>query len=361
MTNEITPFHVTVDDADIADLRVRLARTRWPERETDSSQGAQLDRVQALAAYWADGYDFGFVKRLNAFPQFRTEIGGLGIHFVHVLSANPDARPLLITHGWPGSVVEFLKVLGPLSADFHVVAPSLPGFGWSDKPAETGWDVDRIARAWDELMTRLGYDRYGAQGGDWGATVTASLARQFPERIIGAHFTMAGVKLDDTTFDDATPSEIKALADLTRHRTTGSGYRALQDTRPQTPGYGLTDSPAGQLAWIAEKFWTWTDPDHPLTDEEILDDISVYWFTATAVSSSRICWESAGVDAREVAVPSGVTIFPHEIVRPSKRWAEKRFTDLRWYDEVPRGGHFAAYEQPELFVEQVRGFFSQVA
>ncbi|WP_020672615.1 epoxide hydrolase family protein [Amycolatopsis nigrescens] len=372
----IEPFRAHVGQAEIDDLRRRLAATRWPEPETvdDWSQGVPLGYVRELCRYWADGYDFGFADRVNAFPQFRTELDGLGIHFLHVRSPEPDALPLLLTHGWPGSVVEFLKVLGPLTdpgahggdpADaFHVVAPSLPGFGWSDKPSAPGWDTPRIARAFAELMTRLGYSRYGAQGGDWGAIVTTALASQHPESLAGIHLNMAMVGLDDTTFDDPTPTERKALADLDHHRTTGSGYYQQQRTRPQTLGYGLTDSPAGQCAWIAEKFWAWTDhdgrPESALTRDEMLDDISVYWFTASAASSARLYWETNTRDAAEISVPSGISIYPKETIRPSRRWAERRFTDLRWHEELDRGGHFAAFEQPGSFVEQLRGFFRLV-
>jgi pimeloyl-ACP methyl ester carboxylesterase len=368
------PFEVRVDDHQIADLRDRLRRTRWPERETvdDWSQGIPLAYTQELCSYWADGYDFGFADRINAFPQVRTEIDGLGIHLLHVRSAEPNALPLLLTHGWPGSVVEFLKVIGPLTdpaahggdpADaFHVVAPSLPGYGWSDKPAQAGWKVPRIASAWGELMTALGYGRYGAQGGDWGAGVTTALAEQQPKGLVGIHLNMAVAPPDPDTLAELTPVEQKALDDLGVHMASGTGYSAQQSTRPQTLGYGLTDSPAGQCAWIAEKFWAWTDcdgdPERALSKDEMLDNISVYWFTATAASSARLYWESFNTSHRaEVALPSGISIYPREIIRPSRRWAEKRFTDLRWYEELDRGGHFAAFEQPESFVDQVRGFF----
>jgi pimeloyl-ACP methyl ester carboxylesterase len=373
----MTPFEVGISEAEIDELRERLGRTRWPERETveDWSQGIPLAYVQELCGYWADGYDFGFAKRINAFPQVRAEVDGLGIHLLHVRSPEPDAMPLIITHGWPGSVVELLKVIGPLtdpaahggdpSDAFHVVAPSLPGYGWSDKPSTPGWDVPRIARAWDGLMSELGYDRYGAQGGDWGAAVTSAMAEQAPAGLVGVHLNMAIAAPDRDTFGDLTPTEQKALADMAEHRATGTGYSKQQSTRPQTLGYGLTDSPAGQCAWIAEKLWAWTDcdghPENALTRDEMLDNISVYWFTATAASSARLYWESFNsTSLAEVALPTGVSIYPHEIFRPSRRWLERRFTDLRWYDELDRGGHFAAWEQPESFVEQVRGFFRLV-
>jgi pimeloyl-ACP methyl ester carboxylesterase len=364
----VKPFQVSLDEADVADLRERLRRTRWPEAETvdDWSQGVPLSYVRELCRDWGEEYDFGFAGRLNAFPQFRAEIDGVGLHFVHLRSPEPGALPLVLTHGWPGSVLEFLDVLGPLTdpakyggdpADaFHVVVPSLPGFGWSDKPA---LKIQRVAELWDALMTTLGYDRYGAQGGDWGAAVASALGRF--GRPAGVHVNFA---LAPMTQDDPTPEEQRALADLEQFRRTGGGYSAQQGTRPQTLGYGLTDSPAGQAAWIAEKFWAWTDhqghPEEAVDRQKILDGISVYWFTATAASSARMYWENNERDLFTVDVPAGVSIFPREIVRPSRRQVERRYTDLRWFEELPVGGHFAALEQPELFVEQVRGFFRLV-
>jgi pimeloyl-ACP methyl ester carboxylesterase len=376
-TPAVTPFEVRVTDAEIADLRERLARTRWPEKEAVDGwdQGLPLAYAQELCAHWADGYDFGFADRVNAFSQVRTEVDGLGIHALHVRSPQADALPLVLTHGWPGSVVEFLQVIGPLSdpaahggdpADaFHLIVPSLPGYGWSDKPTEAGWGVPRIARAWDALVHALGYDRYGAQGGDWGASVTTTMAEQQPDGLVGVHVNMAIAAPDRSMLGDITPTEQKALDDLGVHRATGTGYSTQQATRPQTLGYGLTDSPAGQCAWIAEKLWAWTDcdghPENALSKQQMLDDISVYWFTATAASSARLYWESFNTShASEVAIPSGISVYPHEIYRPSRRWAERRFTDLRWFEELDEGGHFAAWEQPGSFVEQVRGFFRLV-
>jgi epoxide hydrolase len=373
----VEPFEVRIGDDEIADLRRRLADTRWPDAETVEGwgQGVPLSYLRELCAYWGDGYDFGLADRVNAFPQVRVSVDGLGIHALHVRSPEPGAVPLVLTHGWPGSVVEFLKVLGPLTdprahggdpADaFHVVAPSLPGYGWSDAPATTGWGVDRIARAWDTLMGALGYDRYGAQGGDWGATVTGSLAQQVPDRLVGVHVNMATVGPDKSTLDDLSADEQRTLDDIAEHRATGTGYSTQQSTRPQTLGYGVADSPAGQCAWIVEKFWAWTDhdgdPASALTRDEMLDDVSVYWFTNTATSSARLYWESLrDRNTDPIAVPSGISIFPREIYRPSRRWAERRYTDLRWYETLDRGGHFAAYEQPAAFVDQVRGFFRLV-
>ncbi|WP_370324382.1 epoxide hydrolase family protein [Amycolatopsis sp. WAC 04197] len=369
----IEPFEVRISESDIEDLRTRLRATRWPEPATvdDWEQGVPLEFARELCRYWAEDYDFGVAARVNAFPGFKTTVDGLGIHFLHVRSPEPDATPLVLTHGWPGSVVEFLDVLGPLTdpaahggdpADaFHVVAPSLPGFGWSDKPSSTGWNVERIARAWDELVGRLGYERYAAQGGDWGAGVTNMLAKVAPERLIGVHVNMAGVPYDGSVLGEPTVEERAAIGDLARFRAVGSAYAQQQATRPQTVGYGLTDSPVAQAAWIAEKFWEWTDndgsPETVLSWRQMLDAISVYWFTATAASSARIYWENKERDVSPVEVPSGISIFPREIVRPSRRWAELRYTDLRWYEVLAEGGHFAAFEQPEAFVGQLRGFF----
>jgi pimeloyl-ACP methyl ester carboxylesterase len=374
----VQPFRIEIDEERLSDLRQRLHRTRWPEAETvdDWSQGIPLAYVQDLCRYWADEYDWRRCEdRLNGFPQFRTEIDGLGIHLMHVRSPHPGALPLLITHGWPGSVVEFHKVIQPLvdptahggdAADaFHVVCPSLPGYGFSDKPARQGWGVERIARAWAQLMARLDYDRYGAQGGDWGATVTTSIGQQDAEHLAGIHITMPSVGPDKATLGELTPREEAALAGLAQYREWDSGYSKQQATRPQTLGYALVDSPAGQCAWIVEKFWAWTDcdghPENVLTRDELLDNVMLYWLTASGASSARLYWESFTRTNRDpVDVPTGCSIFPKEIFRPSRRWVERRFTDLRYWNELDRGGHFAALEQPASFVDEVRSFFRQV-
>lgn len=377
------PFAIELPPDVVADLRQRLSATRWPDRETvdDWSQGAPLSFVQELCRYWQDGYDFvAAEQRLNAYPQFRTEVSAdgesLGIHFVHVRSPEPHALPIVLTHGWPGSIVEFLGVIGPLtdprahggdaSDAFDVVVPSLPGYGWSDKPAVTGWGVQRIARAWDDLMGGLGYHRYGAQGGDWGAMVTASLGQQVPsERLVGIHLNMAIAGPDEETSGDLTPAEQAALADMGEHAAWGMGYSSQQSTRPQTLGYGLADSPAGQCAWIVEKFWAWTDcggdPQRALSRDQMLDNVMAYWVPGTAASSARLYWESfRNAGTGPVDLPTGISVFPREIIRPSRRWAERRFTDLRWFNELDAGGHFAAFEQPAAFVEEVRNFFRLV-
>jgi epoxide hydrolase len=378
VTSEIEPFQIEVPDAALRDLQDRLARTRWPERETveDWSQGVPLSYLQDLCRYWAAEYDWrSREKYLNTFPQFRTEIDGLGIHFVHAVSPVEDALPLVITHGWPGSIVEFHKVIGPLSdplkyggrADdaFHVVCPSLPGYGFSDKPSRPGWGVEHIADAWAALMERLGYPRYGAQGGDWGAGVTRNLASRHPDHIAGIHLNMVVVVPDSTATEELTDKERDFQASMQHYADHDSGYRKQQSTRPQTLGYGLVDSPAGQCGWIVEKFWSWTDSDgnplNVLTRDEILDNVMLHWLPATGASSARLYWESDTSRPRDkVTVPSGCSIFPKEIIRPSRRWTEKDFTDIRWWDEPARGGHFAAFEQPEIFVEQVRSFFRLV-
>jgi pimeloyl-ACP methyl ester carboxylesterase len=378
VADEIEPFVIEVPEAALEDLRRRLRATRWPEREPvdDWSQGAPLAYVQDVCRYWADEYDWRATEaRLNAFPQHRTVLDGLGIHFLHVRSPEPDAMPLVLTHGWPGSVVEFLKVLGPLTDPrghggdpddaFHVVCPSLPGYGFSDKPARTGWGVERIADAWAALMERLGYGRYGAQGGDWGAAVTTMIGRQDVAHCAGIHVNMpqAGPARDDP--GPFTESEQEALAALRHHRDWGTGYSKQQSTRPQTLGYGLVDSPSAQAAWILEKFWAWTDcdghPENALTRDELLDNVMLYWLPATGASSARLYWESFGArGGTPVTVPSGMSIFPKEIFRPSRRWAERTYLDIRSWHELDRGGHFAAFEQPERFVEEVRGFFRLV-
>jgi pimeloyl-ACP methyl ester carboxylesterase len=375
---EITPFRIEVPDGALADLRDRLRRTRWPEAETvdDWSQGIPLAHVQDLCRYWADEYDWRRSEaHLNGFAQFRTTIDGLGIHFVHVRSSESDALPLVITHGWPGSIVEFHKVIGPLAdpaahggdpADaFHVVCPSLPGYGFSDKPDKHGWDVHRIARVWAELMDRLGYRRYGAQGGDWGAAVTTSLGHQDAEHLAGIHLNMPVAFPDPAGMADLTEAEQATLAALAHYDQWDSGYSKQQSTRPQTLGYGLVDSPAGQCAWIVEKFWSWTDCDgdplNVLTRDELLDNVMLYWIPGTGASSGRLYWESfRHFDREPVAVPTGCSIFPKEVIRSSRRWVEQRFSDLRHWHELDKGGHFAAFEQPDAFVDEVRAFFRHV-
>ncbi len=376
MSDEIRPFRIDVPDADLDDLRDRLRRTRWPEPETvgDWSQGIPLAYTRELCDYWLNDYDWRAGEaRLNRFAQFRTEIDGVDIHFIHVRSPRGDALPLLITHGWPGSVVEFGKVIGPLTdperhggdaADaFHLVCPTLPGYGFSGKPDRPGWGVEQIGDVWDELMSRLGYRRYAAQGGDWGAMVTTALAIRHPEHLAGIHLNMP------VTFPgraarggDLTDREQAALASLAHYDKEDSGYSKQQSTRPQTIGYGLVDSPALLCAWIVEKFWSWTDcdgdPATVLTRDEMLDNIMLYWLPGTGASAARLYWESFRKPLPgPVTVPVGCSIFPKEIFRPSRRWAEQRFPALHYWNELDKGGHFAAFEQPETFVSEVRAAF----
>jgi pimeloyl-ACP methyl ester carboxylesterase len=375
MSSAVQPFRIAAADEALDDLRRRLRATRWPEKEPvdDWSQGIPLAYVQDVCAYWAEKYDWRAREaRLNRFPQFRTELDGLGIHFLHVRSRHPEALPLVITHGWPGSIAEFQKVIEPLSDPtahggdardaFHVVCPSLPGYGFSDKPASSGWNVDRIGRAWAALMARLGYGRYVAQGGDWGAMVTTAVGLQDREHCAGIHLNMPIAPPDPATMSSLTEREQGALASMQHYQDWDSGYSKQQSTRPQTVGYGLVDSPAGQAAWILEKFWAWTDcnghPENVLSRDELLDNVMLYWLPATGASSARLYWESFRNPAlAPVPVPTGCSIFPKEIFRCSRRWAEKRYTDLRYWNELERGGHFAAFELPELYVREVRDCF----
>ena len=384
MPDRVEPFVIRVDEAALDDLRDRLRRTRWPERETvgDWSQGVPLDYLRELCAYWASRYDWRATEqRLNQIPQFTTVIDGLDIHFLHIRSPHPGAMPLVMTHGWPGSFVEFERVLGPLTDPpahgaasapaFDVVVPSLPGYGFSGKPAAPGWDIHRIARAWAELMSRLGYPRFMAMGGDWGTSVSTSLALQHPDRLLGIHL-VPPLAPPDRSAGDITGEERAALADLEERRRTDSGYAAVHGTRPQTIGYSLTDSPAGLCAWIAEKVWAWTDHpgdlDEVLTADQVLDNITLYWLTGTGASSARLYWESIAqvvtwfttAASDTVTVPAGCSVFPKEVPRPSRRWAERRFANIVYWNQPARGGHFAAWEQPGLLTDEVRAVASRL-
>jgi pimeloyl-ACP methyl ester carboxylesterase len=370
--SDVRAFTLAVPEAELDDLRTRLTRTRWPEKEavSDWSQGTPLAELQALCAYWQQGYDWRRCEaRLNALGQFKTEIDGLDIHFLHVRSPHADAVPLLITHGWPGSVIEFMGVIEELAnpADgglaFHVVAPSLPGFGFSGKPTATGWGVEKIGRAWGELMTRLGYARWFAQGGDWGSAVTTAIAVQKVAGCAGIHLNMPiGRPLPDD-MANPTPPELKALTALKYYQDWDSGYSTQQRTRPQTVGYGLVDSPAGLAGWIFEKMWAWTDnsgsPFDALSRDAILDNIMLYWLPATGASSARLYWESFGSFApQKIDLPVAVSAFPKEILPTPRKWAERNYTKLVHWGEMERGGHFAAWEQPEAFVRELRTAFA---
>jgi pimeloyl-ACP methyl ester carboxylesterase len=370
----INPFRIAVSDDDLDDLRSRLSRTRWPEAECvdDWSQGIPLAYTRELAAYWETDYDWRAREAaLNRFDHFTTEIDGLDIHFIHQRSPQANAFPLIITHGWPGSIVEFHKVIEPLTEHgFDVVCPSLPGYGFSGKPSRTGWGIERIATAWDTLMDRLGYARYGAQGGDWGAAVTTQIGRNggHPSRSGGGcaaiHLNMP-LAFPPGKLENPTEEEKRALERGEYYQQWDSGYMKEQSTRPQTVGYGLVDSPVGQLAWIVEKFWSWTDcdghPENVLTRDELLDNVMMYWLTASGASSGRLYWESFNNFGKfdRVEVPTGVASFPKEIMQAPRNWCEAGYNIAHW-TTMPRGGHFAAFEQPDLYVEDVRAFFDTV-
>ena len=375
-SSEIAPFTYRAPQSALDDLKQRLARTRFPERETvsDWSQGVPLAKLRVLVDYWRTEFDWRRCETaLSRFPQYRTTIDNLGIHFLHVRSRHPNALPIILTHGWPGSVIEFLEIIGPLTDPtahdgraedaFHVVAPSLPGFGFSDKPSARGWNADRIARAWSELMARLGYRRYVAQGGDWGAFVTTKMAQQHPAGLAAIHLNFPQVTPDKIPAN-LTSEQQRTVDALKRFESDGSGYFALQATRPQTIGYPLADSPAGQAAWIYEKFYAWTDnkgnPEDALTREQMLDNITLYWLTDTAASSARMYSEHAGIQTQNnagiVDIPVGCSIFPREIFPAPRDWAEQVYPKLIYWNEVERGGHFAAFEEPMLFARELRAF-----
>jgi pimeloyl-ACP methyl ester carboxylesterase len=385
----IRPFSVEIPEEALADLRRRLDAARWPSRElvADRSQGVQLATMEALCRYWAEEYDWRRCEaRLNALPQFTTEIDGVDIHFLHVRSPHPDAMPMIMTHGWPGSVVEMLEAVGPLTNPpahggraedaFDLVLPSLPGYGFSGEPTETGWDVARTGRAWAELMRRLGYTRYVAQGGDVGAGVTDAMGRQAPEGLLGIHLNLLVTALGQPQTAE-TDQERAALEAIATFRTTGIGYFTEMATRPQTIGYALLDSPVALAAWLLDhdtdayykiaRAFVDGQPVGNLTRDHVLDNVTLYWLTGTGASAARSYWESYGADAPaaaaagqtppDVSVPVGFTTFPGEIWRTSRRWAENSYSSLAYFNEVDRGGHFATWEEPELFATEVRAAF----
>ncbi len=378
--SDIRSFRFDVPDSALEDLQRRLAQTRWPERETpaDWNQGIPLAYMREVVDYWRTRYDWRRCEaRLNSYPQFITEIDGCDIQFMHIRSKHPNALPMVMTHGWPGSIVEFLKVVDPLvdpvahggdARDaFHVVCPSLPGFGFSGKPTAPGWKIQRIGRAWGELMARLGYERWVAQGGDWGSAVTHCIALSETAHCAGIHVNMPLVSPSPELMQDLDELERSALASWQHYQDWDSGYSKQQSTRPQTLGYALVDSPVGQCAWILEKFWAWTDSDgHPenvLTRDELLDNIMMYWLPACGASSARLYWESFSVlleKHRQIAIPAGVSVFPREIFRASRRWCEERYARLLHHNVLEKGGHFAAFEQPGTFVDEVRTTFRQL-
>jgi pimeloyl-ACP methyl ester carboxylesterase len=391
----IRPFEIHVPEEDVVDLRRRIAATRWPDKEpvADPSQGVQLATIQALARYWATDYDFRRVEaRLNALPQFMTEIDGLDIHFIHVKSRHDNALPLIITHGWPGSVVEMLNVLGPLTDPtahgghaedaFHLVIPSIPGYGFSGKPTTTGWDPARIARAWTVLMQRLGYTHFVAQGGDWGAIITDEMGAQAPAELLGIHSNMPGTvppavskALTSNVFGTGDPRPADLSADESRAYerlsflfTKGIGYALEMGLRPQTL-YGLADSPIALAAWmldhdarsyddIAQAFVD-GQPVDGLTRDEVLDNITLTWLTNTGISSARLYWENklGFFDVKGVTVPAAVSVFPRELYQAPRSWAERAYPKLIYFNEVGKGNHFAAWQEPELFVSELRAAF----
>lgn len=372
---EIRPFELKIPEDELVALADRLDRTRWPEAEPvgDWTQGTKLAALKELVAYWRIEYDWRRCEaRLNEIGQFTTNIDGLSIHFLHRRSSRADAVPLVITHGWPGSVVEFLGVIDELAEPsdpdamaFHVVAPSLPGYGFSQKPAATGWGVERIARAWAELMQRLGYDEWVAQGGDWGSAVTTAIGQLAPEGCRGIHLNMPIGRPGPEDMASQDPKVLKAMRALGFYQEWDSGYSKQQSTRPQTIGYSLVDSPVGLAAWILEKVYYWTDNDgspwDALSMDQVLDDIMLYWLPATGASAARLYWESfAKFGAGTVSIPAGASAFPKEILPAPRAWVERTLTNLVYWNEVEKGGHFAAWEQPELFVAELRACFAKM-
>jgi pimeloyl-ACP methyl ester carboxylesterase len=392
--NAIRPFRVDIPEEQLVDLRRRLAATRWPDKETvtDQAQGVQLAKIQELVRYWGKDYDWRKAEaKLNSLPQFMTNIDGLDIHFIHVRSRQKNALPVIITHGWPGSVLELIKVIAPLtdptahggSAEdaFDVVIPSVPGYGFSGKPTGTGWDPDRIAQTWAELMKRLGYTRYVAQGGDWGAPISSAMARQAPAGLLGIHLNLPATVPPEVAA--VLPSGGPAPAGLSEKERAvfdalvayakkgNAAYFVMMTARPQTVGYGATDSPAGLAAWILVHpgFARWTygaDPEMSPTKDDVLDDITLYWLTNSATSAGRLYWEngargsviSAGAQkTTEISLPVTITVFPEDVYRPPETWARRAYRNLIYFNEVDKGGHFAAWEQPQLFSEELRAAF----
>ena len=368
----VRPFAVAIPDSDIDDLKSRLSRTRWPDAETvpDWSQGVRLNNAQSLVEYWQASYDWRrFERELNRHPQFRTTIDGLEMHFIHVKSKNPNALPLILTHGWPGSIVEFVKLIDPLTDpvafggrvedSFDVVVPSLPGFGFSGKPTEPGWNIARIAAAWVELMRRLGYDHWAAQGGDWGSVVTTALGAMRPEGLLGIHLNTQ-YAMPAQLPHALSPEEKRATDTVALYVGDLGGANHLQGTKPETIGIALADSPAGQAAWIYDKFQSKTDnqglAEDALGIDDILDAISLYWYTNSAASSARIYWENrtGSFAGPELALPVAVTVFPRDIPLFPRTWIEATYKNLIHYGEAEMGGHFAALEQPEFLVNEIR-------
>ncbi|GAB3576701.1 epoxide hydrolase [Amycolatopsis endophytica] len=356
------PFRIDTPQAALDDLAARLDRVRWPDELPGAGwdYGIPLARVQELARRWRDGFDWRAQESaLNALPQFTDEIDGQTVHYVHVRSSSADALPLVLTHGWPGSFLEFLDVVEPLSRDFHLVIPSIPGFGFSGRTTERGWDIARVARAWAELMHRLGYERYGAQGGDFGSGIARMVGQVAPEHVVGVHLNYLPTLPPPGGIDGLSEEDQDRLDRTVAFAAQRPGYQVLQSTTPQTIAYALTDSPTGQLAWIAERFAKWTDPASRIPDDRLLTDVTLYWLTGTAGSSARLAKESSYGGFQRCPVPAGVAVFAHDILQSVRPVAEG-FLDIRHWSEFDRGGHFAAMEVPDLFAEDVRKFFSAV-
>lgn len=391
----IRPYKVAISNADLKDLRERILDTKWPNKETvvDASQGAQLSKLKGLVEYWGTSYDWRKAEaKLNAYPQFMTKIDGVDIHFIHVKSKHKNAMPLILSHGWPGSVFEFMAVIEPLTNPtayggkaedaFDVVIPSLPGFGFSGKPTEVGWNADRIAKAWVVLMNRLDYHRYVAQGGDWGAAIVHDMALQAPTGLLGIHSNLpatlpneAGMALGTGVIPETFTAKERAAFEQLRKAITSGGfiYKTTMEARPQGVSYGLTDSPVGLAAWLLlhPGFATWSygaDPMQPLTKDAVLDDISLYWLTSSAASASRIYWENRNINlisagsmqSDKITIPVAVTTFPEDVYASPETWARRAYKNLIYFNEVDRGGHFAAWEQPELFTQELRAAFKSI-
>ena len=379
--SEINPYMIQISNDDLEDLKRRLLSTRWPEKETveDWSQGIPLSYIKEISDYWLNEYDWRSREEYyNSFPQFITNIEGLDIHFIHIKSPHEEAKPLIISHGWPGSIVEFHKVINPLidpvsfggkaEDAFHLVCPTLPGYGFSGKPSQTGTSVERIAELWDILMNKIGYSKYFAQGGDWGSAITIAIGKQNKGSCQGIHVNMPFAPPTKEALENPSKRDKIAFEGLGYYQEWGSGYSKQQSTRPQTLGYGLVDSPIGQASWIIEKFYEWTDcnghPENILNKEELIDNVMFYWLTKSAASSARLYWESfgsfGGNPEEKLELPIGCSIFPKEISRTPRSWAEQIYSNIVYWNELKKGGHFAAFEQPEIFINEIRNCFKEM-
>ena len=380
--SDIKPFKIKISDEELEDLNKRLVATRWPEKETvkDWSQGVPLSYIKEICDYWINEYDWRSREEYyNTFTQFITDVDGIDIHFIHIKSPHKEAKPLIISHGWPGSIVEFHKIINPLidpvshggkaEDAFHIVCPTLPGYGFSGKPSQPGTGVERIAELWDLLMNKIGYSEYFAQGGDWGSAITIAIGKQNRGSCKGLHVNMPFAPPTKEALENPSERDKMAFEGLNYYQEWGSGYSKQQSTRPQTLGYGLADSPIGQASWIIEKFYEWTDcnghPENILNKEELLDNIMFYWLTKSASSSARLYWESfgsfGGDPEEKLEIPIGCSIFPKEISRTPKSWAEQIYSNIVYWNELEKGGHFAAFEQPEIFVNEIRNCFKKIS